>query len=63
MFGRWSQENFFRYMIADYDFDKMIEFGTETIDETKQVVNPQYSKLNQRLKKKKKKQSGSKPTS
>ena len=55
MFGRWSQENFFRYMIADYDFDKMIEFGTETIDETKQVVNPQYSKLNHRLKKEKEK--------
>jgi|GEM_PF-3349181 len=31
MFGRWSQENFFRYLIADYDFDKMIEFGVETI--------------------------------
>jgi len=22
MFGRWSQENFFRYMIMNYDFDK-----------------------------------------
>ena len=29
MFGRWSQENFFRYLIADYDFDKMINFGIE----------------------------------
>ncbi|MEO6650240.1 MAG: putative transposase, partial [Chitinophagaceae bacterium] len=35
MFGRWSQENFFRYMIMDYDFDKMIEFGTQSIDENK----------------------------
>lgn len=40
MFGRWSQENFFRYMIMDYDFDKMIQFGTEAIDENKEVVNP-----------------------
>jgi len=51
MFGRWSQENFFRYMILDYDFDKMITFGTETIDETKEVVNPQYRKLTHQLKK------------
>ncbi len=55
MFGRWSQENFFRYMIMDYDFDKMIEFGTQTIDENKEVVNPQYRQLSHRLKKQKEK--------
>ena len=55
MFGRWSQENFFRYMIADYDFDKMIEFGTQVIDENKQVVNPEYRKLSHKLKKQKEK--------
>ena len=55
MFGRWSQENFFRYMIMDYDFDKMIEFGTEVIDENKEVVNPQYRQLSHRLKKEKEK--------
>jgi len=45
MFARWSQENFFRYLIQDYDFDKMISFGVETIDMEKTVVNPQYRKL------------------
>lgn len=55
MFGRWSQENFFRYMIMDYDFDKMIQFGTEDIDENKEVVNPEYRKLSYRLKKEKEK--------
>jgi len=55
MFGRWSQENFFRYMIMDYDFDKMIEFGTELIDENKEVVNPHYRQLSQKLKKEKEK--------
>ncbi len=55
MFSRWSQENFFRYMIADYDFDKMIEFGTQAIDENKQVVNPDYRKLTHILKKEKEK--------
>jgi len=55
MFGRWSQENFFRYLIMDYDFDKMIQFGTETIDQNKQVVNPPYRKLSHRIKKQKEK--------
>lgn len=51
MFARWSQENFFRYLIADYDFDKMAEFGIQTLDPEKQVVNPQYRQLTHRLKK------------
>jgi hypothetical protein len=55
MFSRWSQENFFKYMIADYDFDKMAEFGVESIDENKEVVNPEYRKITYRIKKLKEK--------
>jgi len=55
MFGRWSQENFFRYMILDYDFDKMIEYGIQPLDEKKAVINPEYRKLNHKLKKEKEK--------
>lgn len=51
MFNRWSQENFFKYMIADYDFDKMIEYGIEDIDPEKTIVNPEYRKINSELKK------------
>jgi hypothetical protein len=51
MFGRWSQENFFRYLVMDYDFDKMITYGTEAIDENKEVVNPIYRRLGQRINK------------
>jgi hypothetical protein len=51
MFARWSQENFFRYLIQDYDFDKMVSYGIETIDMEKVVVNPQYRKLTHKLKK------------
>jgi hypothetical protein len=51
MFARWSQENFFRYLIQDYDFDKMVSFGVETIDLEKNVVNPLYRKVNHQLKK------------
>lgn len=50
MFSRWSQENFFKYLIADYDFDKMIEYGTEKIDENKEIVNPQYRKISYKIK-------------
>jgi len=51
MFARWSQENFFKYLISDYDFDKMISYGVESVDPDKLVVNPQYRKLTQQLKK------------
>jgi hypothetical protein len=51
MFGRWCQENFFRYLIYDYDFDKIVSFGIETIDPQKEVVNPQYRKVSHELKK------------
>ena len=51
MFGRWSQENFFRYLIQDYDFDKMVSFGTEPVDPEKEIVNPEYRKLTYLLKK------------
>lgn len=51
MFGRWSQENFFRYMISDYDFDKMIQFGTEEVDPSLEVVNPEYRKISHQIKK------------
>ena len=56
MFSRWSQENYFKYLIADYDpiaigFDKMIQYGTETIDETRKIINPEYRKITHRIKK------------
>lgn len=55
MFGRWVQENFFRYLIADYDFDKMISFGTEEVNQDREVVNPQWRKADYRLKKQREK--------
>ena len=51
MFARWSQENFFRYLILDYDFDKLVSFGTEPVDPEKEIVNPQYRKITHQLKK------------
>lgn len=51
MFNRWTQENFFKYMISDYSFDHIIEYGTQTIDHQKEVVNPLYRQLTQQIKK------------
>ena len=51
MFSRWSQENFFKYLISDYDFDKMVSFGVEPVDPDQLVVNPQYRSLTHKLKK------------
>lgn len=51
MFGRWVQENFFKYLISDYDFDKMISFGVEQVDTEQKVVNPEYRKTSNKIKK------------
>lgn len=56
MFSRWSQENFFQYMIYNFDFDKMIQYGTQPLPENLLVVNPQYSRLCYQIKKNKEKQ-------
>jgi hypothetical protein len=55
MFNRWKEENFFKYMIANYDFDKMTTYGVETIDENKEVVNPAYRTKKYQIKKEKEK--------
>lgn len=57
MFARWTQENFFKYLIENFDFDKMIEYGTQTIDQKRIVPNPEYRKLTYRIKKLREKKS------
>ncbi|MDR0572895.1 MAG: hypothetical protein LBG96_02500 [Tannerella sp.] len=53
MFARWSQENFFKYMIANFDFDKMIEYGTQEIKNKADfnIPNPAYVQLSYKIKK------------
>ncbi len=52
MFSRWSQENFFKYMMNHFNIHGLIDYHTETADETKEVVNPQYRKLESQVKSK-----------
>jgi len=51
MFSRWTQENYFKYMSENYDFDRMIEYGTEKINPKRTIINPEYRKLTNQLKK------------
>ena len=49
LFSRWSQENFFRYMMQHFAIDLLNEYGTEEIPETKRpVVNPKWRELDRR---------------
>ncbi len=50
MFSRWCQENFFKYMMEHYGIDRLIEYETEELDDTIRVVNPEYRKLESRIK-------------
>ena len=46
LFSRWSQENFFHYMMEHFAIDLLNEYGTEEIPETKRpVVNPRWREL------------------
>jgi len=56
MFSRWGQENFFKYMAENFDFDRMIQYGTEPLANMEAVIpNPQYSELTYKIKKMKEK--------
>jgi hypothetical protein len=50
MFARWSQENFFQYMMQHFAIDRLVDYQTGHADETAQVVNPAYRKLEQEIK-------------
>ncbi len=52
MFGRWSQENFFKYMTQHFNIDALTSYKPENVNETKQVVNPEYRKIEWEIKSK-----------
>jgi len=52
MFSRWSQENFFRYMMQHFGIDRLIDYNLTAPDETMKVVNPEYRTLEGQIKKK-----------
>lgn len=52
MFSRWSQENFFKYMMEHFDIEALSGYQTESVDETRKVVNPAYRTLENKIKSK-----------
>jgi len=56
MFARWGQENFFKYMAENFDFDRMMQYGTESLgNKDASIPNPEYKDLTYKIKKMKEK--------
>lgn len=49
MFSRWSQENFFKYMMQHYGIDKLIDYTVVKMDETIKVVSPVYRQIENQI--------------
>jgi transposase len=45
IFSRWSQENFFGYMMKHYAIDLLSEYGTEDFPGKQEVINPTWREL------------------
>ena len=45
MFARWSQENFFKYMMQEFGIDTLVSYFKDKITDTAPLVNPEYRKL------------------
>jgi hypothetical protein len=50
-FGRWSQENFFRYGSQSMDLDRMVAYQLAAIPDTVKVVNPRWRQLDGEVRK------------
>jgi hypothetical protein len=49
MFSRWCQENFFGYMMEHYDIDGLVEYGSQDLPGTAEVVNPAWRILDKTI--------------
>lgn len=50
MFNRWRQENYFKYMEAEFALDALAEYGTEEADPNRMVPNPKRKAIDTQLK-------------
>ena len=49
IFGRWRQENYFKYMDAEFDLDGLIEYGAEDVSDGLDRPNPAVKKPREQL--------------
>jgi len=52
MFGRWVQENFFRYMLEHYGLDRLATYALESIPDTIRIVNPAHRAIESAIRRK-----------
>ena len=50
MFGRWKQENWFKYMREQFALDVLVDYATEPDDPDRLVINPTWRGLDKKLK-------------
>ncbi len=51
LFNRWSQENYFKYMLAEYNLDHLCVYGSKSLSSDIDHPNPDYTRLEKNLKK------------
>ena len=51
LFARWTQENFFKYMIETYNLDHLYTYRSGTVPEEIDHPNPEYTRLEKQRKK------------
>jgi transposase len=49
MFGRWRQENFFKYLREEYALDALVEYATVPDDANREVPNPAWAAVDAQL--------------
>ncbi len=52
MFGRWGQENFFRYMLEHFGLDHLSTYALDAIPDTTRIVNPAHRALDSSIRRK-----------
>jgi len=50
MFGRWKQENWFKYMNEQFALDVLVDYATQPDDPDRLVVNPVWRSLHKEVK-------------
>jgi hypothetical protein len=50
LFARWRQENFFKYMEAEFNLDQLCTYDTEAADSERRVPNPERRAIDKQLK-------------
>jgi transposase len=48
MFGRWRQENFFKYLREEYALDALVEYAAVPEDGDREVLNPAWKALDRK---------------